>query len=43
MEHDREEKTPSTDLSGDFDMIVNELLFAHICFSCIHFVKIRCM
>lgn len=25
MEHDREEKTPSTDLSGDFDMIVNEI------------------
>ncbi|XP_071164611.1 rho guanine nucleotide exchange factor 7-like isoform X11 [Mytilus edulis] len=25
MEKDREEKTPSTDLSGDFDMIVNEI------------------
>lgn len=25
MEHDREKKTPSTDLSGDFDMIVNEI------------------
>lgn len=25
MEQDREEKTPSTDLSGDFDMIVNEI------------------